>query len=78
MKPTICKSCGAEIIFIDTNKGSKMPCDPDSYSPDELEPTDMVVTDEGRVCFAKNAEARSVCYISHFATCPDAEAHRKK
>ncbi len=52
-----CKSCGAEIVYLTTNKGNMIPVDAAS-----VEQADEVFE------YTK--------HISHFATCPNAKAHR--
>lgn len=74
-----CKSCGANIIWIPTINGKAMPCDakPIPYTED---PTGSLtlVTSDGRIVRAKaDATSDQVGYISHFETCPNANAHRK-
>lgn len=78
-KMSKCKSCGANIIWIPTINGKAMPCDakPIPYTED---PTGSLtlVTPDGRIVRAKSdATSDQVGYISHFATCPNANAHRK-
>lgn len=73
-----CKSCGAKIIWLPTIGGKPMPCDPDPipYREDSLGSM-MIVTNDGRVVRAKiDAGSETVGYVSHFATCPDAEKWR--
>ena len=55
-----------------------MPCDPEPipYREDSLGSM-MIVTNDGRVVRAKiDASSETVGYVSHFATCPDAEEWR--
>lgn len=73
-----CKSCGAKIIWLPTTGGKSMPCDPEPipYREDALGSM-MIVTNDGRVVRAKiDAASEAVGYVSHFATCPDAEKWR--
>ena len=73
-----CKSCGAKIIWLPTIGGKSMPCDPEPipYREDSLGSM-MIVTNDGRVVRAKiDASSETVGYVSHFATCPDAEEWR--
>lgn len=57
-----CRSCGAEIVWVHTEKGRAMPVD--------VKPRKGVVLDMG---IAKVVNV----FTSHFETCPDAAAHRK-
>ena len=61
---TKCKSCGAGIIWAETPKGSRMPMD--------AEPVTSGFTIE------KGKLVRVHLYESHFATCPNADKHRRK
>ena len=75
-----CKSCGADIIWIPTVSGKSMPCDakPIPYKED-ANGTMMLVTSDGRVVKAKlDATSEVFGYVSHFATCPNANEHRKR
>lgn len=81
-----CKSCGAEIIWIKTANGKSMPCDAAgiSYSVDlhpgaKGEEVLNLITDRGtivRTMFDPGGD--KIGYTSHFATCPNANQHRKK
>ena len=73
-----CKGCGREIIWI-----GKMPCEPERivYQQDNHGEY-RVVTPNGEVLRARMPEnpqtATGVGYISHFATCPQADRFRRK
>lgn len=79
-----CKSCGAEIKWIKMNgTGKMMPVDakPITYT-DSLHPAESnaltLVTEHGTVTKARfDPGGDKVGYTSHFATCPNANAHRK-
>ncbi len=58
----LCKSCGAPIYWVFTTLGRKMPID--------REKRRMVVQ-------GPNGWEVRVAYRSHFATCPNADEHRK-
>lgn len=77
-----CKSCGAEIIWIKTANGKSMPCDPEAHFVSERsDGNETFVMRDGRVVkgFRAYGDATSpVGYISHFATCPSADRHRRK
>ena len=77
-----CKACGADMIFIRTKIGRKpMPCDVDQvyYGPGNK---DKVITPKGEVISCRilpdavGAIGRG--YVSHFATCPNADNFRRK
>lgn len=76
-----CRTCGKPIKWIELKSGKKMPVDPDSFELWESEKGDTVVTSMGEVISfdaVKHAgDAREV-YVSHFATCPQADNWRNK
>ena len=73
-----CRGCGREIIWI-----NKIPCDPEQiiYRA-EKKGNLRVVTPNGEVksaILSDNPEtATGIGYISHFATCPDADRFRRR
>ena len=74
-----CKSCGAPVVWAVTPRGKRTPLDAVT-SPDgnvELLPDGSV-----RVLGPLDAEAARLAgaelYLSHFATCPAAAAHRRR
>ncbi len=77
-----CRSCGARIVFIKSTKGRFIPCNPTviRYKREEGG-KEKVVLDTGEVVSCRTDisadEMDGVGYISHFATCPNAKAHRK-
>lgn len=81
-----CKSCGAEIIWITMASGKAMPCDAQKISYSEnLIPTAKdanvmtLVTEKGKIVRTVfDPDGDKVGYVSHFATCPAANIHRKR
>lgn len=76
-----CRSCGKEIKWLKTISGKNMPVD--------IEPVHFLeggkglyVTDDGAVIHGtecpKEQTGSKKGYVSHFATCPNADAHRKE
>lgn len=72
-----CRSCGAEIVWVLTQKGHRMPIDP------EPAPGGDIVVDDGIASVVGGAdlvdavfEGRAL-YLAHFATCPNAARHRR-
>jgi hypothetical protein len=59
-----CRSCGASILWAETEVGKRIPLD----STPEHRLVISTVSGKARVM---------PTYISHFATCPNAAAHRK-
>ena len=78
---TQCRSCGAEIKFIKLKSGKWNPVDPQKRTLVEGDGTEVIVTDSGEVVTGRFASleegANRSGYISHFATCPNADSHRK-
>lgn len=65
-----CSSCGAEVIWVYTERGSRMPLSEASME------RRFVITGPGLA--GENPTASYVgTYVSHFADCPNAEKHRK-
>lgn len=64
MATSICKSCGASIIWLETFQGKKMPVD--------AKPEKRVVIN-ARTGLAHVLDA----YMPHWATCPKADHHRR-
>ena len=79
-----CKSCGAEILWIKMGSGKMMPVDakPISYSEVFLPGTKdtlTLVTEKGTlVSTVFDPGGDNIGYTSHFATCPNANQHRKR
>ena len=71
-----CKSCGAEIVWILTAGGKKMPCDPQQVSFTRSGGPDTFVLASGKVERGKRSTGPDTGFISHFATCPAAAFHR--
>ncbi len=78
-----CRSCGSPIVWVKTKAGKNMPCNSAivNYKKDP-EGKEKIVTPSGEVVTGRvvsdPADADGNGYISHFATCKFAAAHRKK
>lgn len=78
-----CKGCGKEIRFIRSKAGRSIPCDaqPVRYIKNPRG-QDSIVTEDGEVIRGTvvNVQtlATGVGYISHFATCPQADRFRRR
>ena len=76
-----CRSCGAPIVWTITERGKRMPIDPQpdpagnlTITPDPVGIGDGVVP---RATFTRDSgDGRR--YLSHFTTCPHAAAHRTR
>ena len=78
-----CKSCGAEIIWIKMRSGKSAPYNPEPIHyrkfVHNIENMLVLVTPEGDVTPGEACEDSDLFgYISHFATCPNANRHRKR
>ena len=72
-----CRGCGRTIIWIRTQAGKSMPCDPEQVTYwKKVKAAEKVVTANGEVCscaFEGNPqEATGIGYVPHWATCPKA------
>lgn len=85
MNVSKCRACGAPIVWITTSNGKKMPCDaePVIYQANRRG-KDLIVTPNGEVLkgtVVPNGSAMiadGYGYISHYATCPQADSFRKR
>ena len=72
---------GAEIKFIRLKSGKWNPVDIAKRTFIKDEGNETLITDDGEVCKGRFASledgANAAGYISHFATCPNANAHRR-
>lgn len=68
-----CKSCGAEIVWVKTRSGKRMPLDarPTPNGNLEIDLADCVYF------VTPDLNAAGKRYTSHFATCPNASEHRR-
>ena len=78
-----CRGCGAEIIWIKTDNGKSMPCDPEQvtyWAGKGL--SQKIVTPNGEVLSCKlngyPQSATGIGYIPHWATCPKALDFKKR
>ena len=83
MRTSICKSCGAEIIWIKMQSGKAMPVDYNQVTYwKKTGGSKKIVTPNGEVLSGEIEgdlnTATGVGYISHFATCPNANQHRRR
>lgn len=70
-----CKSCGAPIQWVKTDRGKAMPLDPEPVPGGNV----VVSKEPGEEPVAHVCEPNEhSAYVSHFATCPNAKKHRRK
>jgi len=67
-----CKSCDAEIIWAVTEAGNRIPIDAE---PIERPPNQFLLVEIDNEVVAHRAV--EPLYITHFATCPHADEHRR-
>lgn len=72
-----CRSCDAPLRWARTEKGRRIPLDPDPYTGPE--PAGLFVIRDGDLAVAvpRDAFPHEPHYRSHFATCPNAAQHRR-
>ena len=86
-----CAGCGAMVIWVKTQAGKNMPCDPTLHNY-KIDPTgkEKIVTQTGKVVTGVTEMAKDIIedivdaqsadgfgYISHFATCKSANNFRR-
>ena len=84
-----CRSCDAPILWVVTQAGRSMPLDPDPVEGGNVEMTGrygetrqgtvvpLVVVHAGGEQLALDGVPTAPRYVSHFATCPNADEHRR-
>ena len=82
MNMTTCRGCGAPIGFIKTVAGKSIPVDPEEITYwQKAGGSKKIVTPNGEVVSAElegdPQTATGVGFVSHFATCPEAEKFHK-
>jgi hypothetical protein len=78
-----CKKCGAAIIFVRTPNGKLMPCDSQAVQYRENEAgKGRIVKDNGQVVKCDTNipadQATGTGWLPHWASCPGANACRKR
>jgi hypothetical protein len=71
-----CRSCGAPLNWALTEKGRRMPLDPDPYTGPEPN-GQFVIRDGVAIAVPPSVFEEEPHYRSHFATCPNAALHRR-
>lgn len=77
MKLSHCSGCAAPIIWTVTSKGKAMPVDADPVSVGRGFRLEEHDGDEVRAVFTAEPDAGEKLYVSHFASCPHANAFRR-
>lgn len=70
-----CRSCGAEIIWAVTESGRRIPMDAAPVKPKGL----FILQPDGDalIAYSTSSAVAPLLYQSHFATCPNADEHRR-
>ncbi len=76
MKVSKCRSCQAPVIWTKMESGKMMPVDANPVTGFELTEPDYAADSAGASPDPPRGVAKKV-YASHFATCPNADEHRK-
>lgn len=69
----VCSSCGAAIVWAVTERGRRMPLDAGPVA----EPVGFILRREHEGATGLRAIPAQPVYRSHFASCPDADRHRR-
>lgn len=77
-----CKSCGAPIVWIQSHNAKWIPCD-EGLIPyqEDRSGKDAIVTQKGEIIRCRltfEGKADGAGRIAHWATCPNAEQHRRR
>ena len=83
MNTSICRSCGAKLVYIQTASGKQLPCDAyPGYYTTKAGNSDRVVTKNGAVLsceiVAKPENADGIGYRPHWSTCDNPNRFRKR
>jgi len=76
-----CKTCGAEIVWVVTEKGKRMPLDADPHADGRFIKLRLDPDGSKVVHFLSVGEQvanTKPTYESHFSTCPEADLHRRR
>lgn len=77
MKVSTCGSCAARVIWAITAKGETMPVDADPVDDGDRWLVKAKTGSTPIVVKAAEETTHGALYKSHFATCPNAERHRR-
>lgn len=78
-----CKSCGAEIVWVEMPSGKAMPCDPAIIMYwASIKGRHTIITPNGETVRCELDgdlnNSTGVGYVPHWATCPNAAQHRRR
>jgi len=74
----VCKGCGKQILWTKMQSGRAMPCDPE-FIHFSKGGNEVFVTPDGYVIHGtRKADGDLVGYVSHFATCRQAQRFKER
>ena len=71
---SVCRSCGAEIIWATTPAGKPMPLDPERVPGGNI---DVEVVNGDWTARVVPSDVHTERHVTHFVSCPQAAAHRQ-
>lgn len=74
---SVCRTCGADIIWAETESGKRMPLDRAPVIPKGLFVLTARPGQEAPLASSVASSQTPALYQSHFATCPQADEHRR-
>ena len=77
-RKSVCKGCGAEIVWMKMRSGRSMPCDAQTMRFSPGRGHEAFVTLDGYVQHGKRCEEGIVGLTPHWASCPAHDEFRKK
>lgn len=82
MRRATCRSCQAPIVWCSTARKKAMPVDAEPFTGDRFAPGLVTITEDetGPLALPATPFERAggeALYTSHFATCPQADQHRR-
>jgi hypothetical protein len=72
-----CRSCEAPILWARTEKGRRIPLDPEPYDGPDPRGLFLLRADGLAIAVSPGDALGEPVYRSHFASCPDAALHRR-
>jgi len=75
-----CRSCGAQIVFVATSTGKKMPCEVDPIDPTDATDGDFYITEEGLTIKFDSVKTThqmlEQLWVPHWGNCSGADSFR--
>lgn len=77
MKPALCRSCNASILWLHTANGERMPVDTQPVADGNLRIINGRAIVTGATIDLLDPTDDGTRYVSHFASCPESREWRK-